>query len=94
MDFAIEMWNKNKWLFFLLIPVILLFIFKDVIISLVAGNIHNTVKDAEKQDETLKADAEKLNDQANKERDEAQQIQNQVNGRDTSDVNEDWYKKK
>ena len=94
MDFAINLWNKSKLLFIIAIPLILLFIFKDVIIALLESNIKKTVDNAQKQDDQLAKDEQNLKDQANSAKQQADDIQKQVDNSSSDTVSPDWYKNK
>lgn len=82
-----NLWTKNKILFFILIPVILIFVFKNLIMEYLVGSLRKRVEEAKKQDAKLEKDFDKINDQADKLREEANQ-------NPTIPDDEDWHKKR
>ena len=91
MEWAINLWQKNKVLFFIAIPVILLFVFKDVIIAVLASGAREMSEKARKEDAKLKAEADKLNNEANKLKDDAKRIGDNIGSRTNDDIPDDWH---
>ena len=88
-----RMWENNKIVFILLIPIILLLLFGKGMISILRNSIEKLLSDSKKQDASLKEQADAANLEAEKERQKAADLEKQIQNRDTSDVNEDWNKK-
>jgi hypothetical protein len=88
-----NLWNNNKILFFLLIPLIALWIFKDVLFSLLASSARKTADEARKEDDKLKAQADELDKQAAITKAEADAAGKRIADRKEEDVDEDWHKK-
>lgn len=93
MDWAIQLWNKNKLMFFIWIPVILIFVFKDVIMALVVKKAVDTVNHAEKTDEKLRQEQQELKAKADAAKAKADEIKAHRETRTEEDVDNDWYKK-
>jgi cell division protein FtsL len=88
-----NLWQKNKIVFFLLIPIILLVVFKNVIFAFLARSVKNEVKDAVKKDDELKKEQESLVNESEKQKASADAIENQIKNNAES-VSDDWHKKK
>jgi hypothetical protein len=83
-----EVWNKNKILFFIIIPLILLAKFRDLIIDFLVASGKRLMDNARKQDQQLRNEANSANNQAN------QLIANADKKDDNKPlVDEDWHKK-
>ena len=94
MDWTVSLWNKNKWLFFLFIPVVLIILFKDVILAVLQGQIHALVETAKKKDAELKAEANKMNNEANKLKADAGRDGKEIDNLNNSDIPNDWHKRR
>jgi hypothetical protein len=60
----LKLWQENKWLFFLLLPLVLIVLFKDILIGFLSSSGQNIVEDTEQTDEELLAKQNKINQQA------------------------------
>jgi len=87
MDFK-ALWEKNKILFFILIPLILIVKFRDILISLIVSGGKKALEDAQKKDGELAATEVNANNQANKLVEDAKKL-----AENKTPVDEDWYKK-
>lgn len=85
---ASNLWSKNKILFFLIIPLIILAIFRDVLIQLLVSSSKKILTETKAKDEDLKGQANSLNSQANQLIDDANK-----KSENKPTVDEDWYKK-
>lgn len=83
------LWNNNKILFFILIPLVILVFFKDLILDLLIGNARKVANEAKKKDEELKNEEDKINNEANRIKTEADRIEDDIN---KTEVDEDWHK--
>lgn len=83
-----EVWNKNKILFFIIIPLLIIAKFRDVIIQILVASGKKLMEQARKQDGQLRQEANDANNKANS-------LINQADGRDDNKppVGEDWHKK-
>jgi zona occludens toxin (predicted ATPase) len=88
------LWNSNKILFFLLIPIILIFVFRDLIMSILIGSARKVSENAKKEDEQLKSKADEAERQSELEKQKADLIADRIENRKEEDVSEDWHKKK
>lgn len=73
-----------------LIPLIILFFFKDTLMTLLAASGNKAIKDAEKRDQGLKQEIDALNDKANEHVSTSNKLEQQVSEIE-DDVN--WHKK-
>ena len=89
-----DWWANNKLLFFIALPLILLFVFRDLIFAMLAGSARKTYQDAQKQDSQLKATADQAAMDAAKAQAEADAAGKQVENRTDDDIPEDWNKRK
>jgi uncharacterized protein YlxW (UPF0749 family) len=88
-----NLWNNNKIFFFLLLPIILIIVFKDLILAFLIGNARKVANEAKVEDEKLKAKADSANDEANKLKNESDNLEKDIKERDENDISEDWHKK-
>lgn len=86
-----KLWQNNKFLFFLLLPLVLLVVFKDLIWDFLVGSARKKVRETEKKDEELKQKADEANAKADELKDQADQL-----GEDVKNVKGDpnWHKKR
>ena len=87
----IDLWENNKILFWILIPLVLIVFFKDLILDLLIGSARRISNAARQKDESLKSKEDRANNEANRLRDEANRIQNEI---DNINPGEDWNNKK
>ena len=85
-----DLWNKNKLLFFIALPLILIAIGLKLFLDYNANAGRQDIIDAENKDNELGKDANKLNDKANDHVAKADKIAEDINNID-SDL--DWHKK-
>jgi len=86
-----NLWEKNKIIFFILLPLVLLVFFKDFILELLIGSARKMANKAKEKDSSLKAEEDKLNNDAEKHKTEADRLNDEIeNGKDPD---EDWHKK-
>jgi hypothetical protein len=83
-----DLWNNNKIVFFILLPLIAIWMFRNILIDLLIGSSHQLTQDATGKDQVLaneeaaaKAKAEQLQQQA------------AAAGQNKPEVGADWYKK-
>lgn len=89
----IKLWQDNKILFFLLLPIILLILFKDIIITLIASGAHKNIDAAAEKDDKLKSDAQKHNVEAEIHKERAKEIENKIKNNNERDIPLDWNKR-
>lgn len=88
-----ELWNSNKLFFFLLLPLALVFLFRDFLFALLAGDAHKTADEARKQDAQLQDQSNAAAVDAAKAKAEADAAAQRIADRKEGDVSEDWNKK-
>lgn len=82
-----NLWEKNKIFFFLLLPIVLLVIFRNVVFDLLLGSARKIFDNAQKKDsELLKSQVE-----ANAKADQIVEDANKLSNNKT-EVAEDWHK--
>lgn len=82
------LWEKYKFFLIAFGILILIFKFREVIIDLLVSSSRETVKEAQKQDASLRAEEDKANSQANQLRKDAEDL-----ATNKPKVDEDWNKK-
>lgn len=92
-----SLWNNNRILFFILLPLVIIlflgFVFRDLVLALLIGSARKTSEEAKKNDEELKAKQNAANNQANELKAKSDQIEEKINERKEEEVSEDWHKK-
>lgn len=83
------LWDNHKVFLIIFGLGILIWKFREVIIDLLVSSSREAVKDAQKQDQTLKGEEKAANDQANQLRNEAAALDD-----NKPVIDEDWNKKK
>jgi hypothetical protein len=84
-----DLWNNNKLLFFILIPIVILVFFNDIIMQLIASGARKEVNKTKSKDDQLKTELKELDEKANMHKKNADNIRDE---RDNVEVDEDWYK--
>ena len=84
-----NLFEKNKIVFFLLLPLVLLIIFKDALFSLLVASSRKIFNDAKQKDEKLQKEEVELTAQADKLKAESDQIEKSIG---KGSVDEDWNK--
>lgn len=87
----IKLWKEKKWLFFLLLPVILIVMFRDVLISLIAAGGHKKVDEADVKDRDLAKKANEANVKADVIKAEADALEKKIEDNKVEDIPEDWH---
>lgn len=87
-----NLWNKNKIIFFLLIPVVLLVVFKDLVFSFLASQVRKDIKDTVNKDDELKSKQDDLVKESEKQKALADAKEEEIKNREASDISEDWHK--
>lgn len=90
MSWAKDLWSKNKLLFCLLIPLILLVVFKDLIMDYLIGSSRKLVNKTKEEDQKLKAESDKAQQEANDLKESADNKEEQINN---LPEDEDWHKR-
>lgn len=85
-----QLWNNNKILFCLLLPLVLLFFFRDLILSFLVGSARLLVARAKEKDEALKDQLSDALNKADRLKDEADALGDTAND---LQIDEDWNKK-
>ena len=89
MDKLVELWKTNKWMFFLLVIPLGLASIYNLLIKMNVSGAKKDVKKAEKKDVELKEKQDKANAVADKLKDEANKIENNI---ENLKDDEDWNK--
>lgn len=87
-------WDSNKLVFFILLPILLIIVFKDVLISILAGSLRKTSEAAKKEDALLKQQEEQAKLEAESKMREAKDLEDKIASRKAEEVTENWNKKK
>ncbi len=85
------LWEKNKVLFCILLPLVIIAFGIKIFLDLNADAGRQDVIKAENKDQELKKEQDRLNNEANKEKAQADQIEDQINN---LDEDEGWHKNK
>ena len=84
------LWKEHKVKFFLLLPVIILLLLKDIIFDMLISGGLKEVKETEEKDMILKDKADKANLEAEKHKATADRIKKEI---DNIEENENWHEK-
>jgi hypothetical protein len=87
-----NLYKKNKIIFFLLIPLVILVIFKNLIFSFLARSVKGEVKNAIKKDDELKSTQDNLVKESEKHKALADAKKEEIKNNDAASVSEDWHK--
>ncbi len=86
-----DLWNKNKLVFILLLPIVLIVFFKDLIFSYLVKSSNDKVDKTKAKDEELKQKAKAANEQADKAKQEADKLEKEIKD---IEGDEDWHRKR
>lgn len=93
-----NLWNSNKILFFIILPLTILFIvgifLRDFVLAWLKGSARDATSEARKTDEELSAKAQAAQSAAIKTKTEADDLQKKIDDRNDEDVPDDWFKNK
>lgn len=84
-----KLWENNKILFVLLLPLVLILLFKDLLLELLVGSVRVKTKQTAEEDKKLKSEQDAINDAANKLKSEADELGKKA---EKVDEREDWNK--
>ena len=87
------LWSSNKILFFIALPMILLFMFRNLIFAILVGSARKTAEEAKKEDAKLQAESDQAKLEAAKAQAAADAAAKRIADRKEEDVDEDWHKK-
>lgn len=90
-DYFKNLWKNNKILFILLIPAIILYFLRDIIIDLLISSSRKISKEARKRDDKLRAEQDRLDDAADAKRKESDKKEEKIKNLPDD---EDWHKRK
>lgn len=94
LDKLINLWNTNKWLFFLLLPLVIGAFILKIYLEYNQFQAEKELKNAENTDNKLKNEQEKLNKEAENHKNEADSAANRIKDRNENNVVDlDWHKK-
>lgn len=82
-----KLWAENKLVFFLLLPLIILFVFRDVVLAILTGSARKISQETAKKDADFKSQQDAANLEADRLRKEADEA-----GKEKPNVGEDWNK--
>lgn len=88
-----ELWNTNKLFFFLLLPLALVFIFRDFLFAALAGSARKTANEAKEKDSQLQAQSNQAEIDTAKAQAAADAAAKRIADRKEGDISEDWNKK-
>lgn len=86
-------WSSNKILFFIALPLLLLFVFRDLVFAMLAGSARKTAEEAKKEDSALQVTANQAEIDAAKTQAAADAAAKNVVDRKEDDIPDDWNKK-
>jgi hypothetical protein len=86
-----DKWESNKLVFFLLLPILLIILFKDLIMEILIGTARKQTEATKAKDEKLKDQFDTINDEANALKKESDNV-----GKQSENIpdDEDWNKKR
>lgn len=87
-----NLWKKNKILFAIALPLIVLVVFKDLIMEYLIGSARKMSNEAKDKDQELKEKQDKLNAEADKTKADADRLQNEIEDTRKEAGDEDWHK--
>lgn len=82
-----NLWKNNKVFFFLLLPLILVLVFKDVLLAVLVGGARKTAEEAKTKDADLKKEQDSANSEAERLRDEANDLEGDIHA---GKIDENW----
>lgn len=90
-SFISNLWKNNKFLFFILIPLVIIWFFKDILLKLIVGVANKELDSTKEKNSNLKQEQDKMNDTANLHRANADKLEQDINN---ISENEEWHKKR
>jgi uncharacterized protein YlxW (UPF0749 family) len=90
-NFISNLWKNNKIFFFILLPLVIIWFFKDLILKLIVGVSNKELDSTKKADAKLQQEQNKINDQANAHKANADKLENEIKN---ISEDEEWHKKR
>jgi hypothetical protein len=90
-NFISNLWKNNKIFFFILLPLVIIWFFKDLILKLIVGVSNKELDSANKADTKLQQEQNKINDQANVHKANADKLEYKIKN---ISEDEEWHKKR
>jgi hypothetical protein len=90
-NFISNLWKNNKIFFFILLPLVIIWFFKDLILKLIVGVSNKELDNANKADAKLQQEQNKINDQANVHKANADKLEDKIKN---ISEDEEWHKKR
>jgi uncharacterized protein YlxW (UPF0749 family) len=90
MKVILDLWNTKRWLFWLLLPIVIIAFGLKFFMGNQSEKGLEDIKKAEELDCDLKKQQDDTNNNANQLKSESNQLENQIN---TNNVDENWYLK-
>lgn len=90
-NFFSNLWKNNKILFFILIPLVVVWFFKDLILKLIVGVANKELQNAKEKDSSIKQEQDKANDAADAHKANSDKLEQDI-GKISED--EEWHKKR
>lgn len=89
-----KLWENNKILFFLLLPITLVALFYKFYMDYNMMMAEKELKETQSKDDKLKAEQDELNNKANEHLNKANESAQKVKDRENEEVDLEWHKKK
>jgi hypothetical protein len=90
-NFISNLWKNNKIFFFILLPLVIIWFFKDLILKLIVAVSNKELDSANKADAKLQQEQNKINDQANVHKANADKLEDKIKN---ISEDEEWHKKR
>jgi hypothetical protein len=89
-SFFSNLWNKNRVLFFILIPLVILWVLKDILLKSIVFLGNREFKKAVEKDKEIKSEQDRLNNQANDHKANSDRLEKEI---EKISEDEEWHKK-
>lgn len=89
---VLKLWNEKRWVFWLLLPVVILYFCKDLIFKAMASGARKDIRESQKKDEKLQEESRKSEIESAKHEATADAIEERIENREENGISEDWHK--
>jgi len=92
-EWLANLWNKNKILFFILLPLCLMAVGVKMYLAYLSYQAEQSLEEAENKDVEIKKQQAVINKKIDKKLDEIGDIEEKIENRSEDDIDEDWHLK-
>jgi anionic cell wall polymer biosynthesis LytR-Cps2A-Psr (LCP) family protein len=92
LDFIENLWNTKRWLFWILLPIAILWFCKKIVVVFLTHQFKKELQNAKNTDKKLNEEIDSLEKDISKKEGRIEEIDDGIRDRDADGGNLDWHK--